>query len=36
VGALLRAAPRLALDRDVAWRTDNPTVRAPRALWATA
>ncbi len=36
VGALLRAAPRLALDCDVAWRTDNPTVRAPRALFASA
>jgi cytochrome P450 len=34
VGALLRAAPGLALDCDVAWRTDNPTVRAPRALFA--
>lgn len=34
--ALLGAAPRLALDLDFAWRTDNPTVRAPRALWATA
>jgi cytochrome P450 len=33
VGALLRVAPQLALDCDVAWRTDNPTVRAPRALW---
>jgi cytochrome P450 len=32
--ALLRAAPRLALDCDVRWRDDNPTVRAPRALWA--
>ncbi len=36
VGALLRAAPELALDCEVAWRSDNPTVRAPRALWATA
>jgi cytochrome P450 len=36
VSALLRAAPRLALDCDVAWRDDSPTVRAPRALWATA
>lgn len=36
VGALLRAAPGLALDCDVAWRTDNPTVRAPRALWTSA
>jgi cytochrome P450 len=36
VSALLRAAPRLALDCDVAWRDDNPTVRAPRTLWATA
>ena len=35
VGALLRAAPGLALDCEVAWRTDSPTVRAPRALWAT-
>jgi cytochrome P450 len=35
VGALLRAAPRLALDCDVAWRTDSPTVRAPRALYAS-
>ncbi|HEU4428759.1 MAG TPA: cytochrome P450 [Myxococcota bacterium] len=34
LGALLRAAPRLALDYDVAWRDDSPTVRAPRALWA--
>ena len=34
--ALLRAAPRLALDCDVSWRDDNPTVRAPRALWATS
>ncbi len=36
LGALLRAAPALALDCDVAWRTDSPTVRAPRALWANA
>jgi len=35
VGALLRAAPRLALDCEVAWRSDSPTVRAPRALFAT-
>ena len=36
LGALLRAAPRLALDCDVRWRDDNPTVRAPRALWASS
>ena len=36
LGALLRAAPRLVLDCDVTWRDDNPTVRAPRALWAHA
>ncbi len=36
LGALLRAMPRLTLEADVAWRTDSPTVRAPRALWATA
>jgi hypothetical protein len=36
VAALLRAAPALTLDCEVAWRTDNPTVRAPRALWASA
>jgi cytochrome P450 len=36
VGALLRLAPELALDCDVAWRTDSPTVRAPRALWTRA
>ncbi len=35
VSALLAAAPGLALDCDVAWRTDNPTVRAPRALYAS-
>jgi pikromycin synthase len=34
VGTLLRAAPSLRVDCDVAWRTDNPTVRAPAALWA--
>jgi cytochrome P450 len=36
LGALLRALPRLELAREVAWREDNPTVRAPRALWARA
>lgn len=36
LGALLRAAPQLELEPDIAWRTDSPTVRAPRVLWATA
>ena len=36
VGALLRAAPALRVDCDVAWRGDNPTVRTPTALWASA
>lgn len=36
LGALLRAAPRLELEPEIAWRTDSPTVRAPRVLWATA
>ncbi|MBM4383709.1 MAG: cytochrome P450 [Deltaproteobacteria bacterium] len=36
VGALLRAAPALRLEGEVAWRSDNPTVRAPAALWASA
>jgi cytochrome P450 len=36
LAALLEAAPRLAIDPDFAWRSDNPTVRAPRALLATA
>ena len=36
LGALLRAAPRLALEAEISWRTDSPTVRAPRVLWATA
>jgi cytochrome P450 len=36
LAALLEAAPRLAIDPGFAWRSDNPTVRAPRALLATA
>jgi cytochrome P450 len=32
---ILRAAPGLRVETDVCWRGDSPTVRAPRALFAS-